>query len=370
MNASRPTVLCAGGDAEVLSALRFALSDAVELRCAANATAACAMLRVEGPFDVLVADERLCGRDGVPLLRHARDYWPDTARIALADASMTASDASSDVFERLPDRCEPDRLVKSVAAAAEHVREARADNVLMETTLTATVKTLADVLALAAPWAFRRAELARTCVTHALSKLRWPHRWIYECAAALSQIGCVGIPEDTLRRHTAQRALTSAEAQMLDETPDTAYRLIKEIPRMERIAEIVRYQMRDTPDDAPLEVVRGAQLLHAALTVVPYLLRGNPIRRGLEALRESPHHVDRSIIEALADFRVDATGLRAADVSDLVAGNVLGENVTTVKGQLLLSKGHELSWAAIYTLRRLKLARLINDPIYVQLNAV
>ena len=365
MTAPRPSVLCAGGDAGVLSAVALALKDNTDLRCAANATAACAMLRVEGPFDVLVADERLCAKDGMPLLRHARDYWPDTARIALADVSQPANDASIDVFERLPDRCEPERLVQSVAAAAEHVRETKADNRLMETTLAATVKTFADVLALAAPWAFRRAELARTCVTHALSKLRWPHRWVYECAAALSQIGCVGIPEETLRRQTAQRVLTSVEAQMLDETSDTAYRLVKEIPRMERVADIVRYQMRDAPDDAPLEVVRGAQLLHAALTVVPYLLRGNPIRRGLDALRESPHRVDRSIIEALADFRVDATSLRAADVSDLSAGHVLGENVTTVKGQLLLSKGHELSWAAVYTLRRLKLARLINDPIYV-----
>jgi len=104
--------------------------------------------------------------------------------------------------------------------------------------------------------------------------------------------------------------------------------------------------------------------------VVPYLLRGNPIRRGLEALRESPHPVERSIVEALADFRVDAVTLRAANVSDLSPGYVLGENVATVKGQLLLTKGHELSEAAVYTLRRLKLARLIDDPIYVQLSAV
>jgi hypothetical protein len=77
--------------------------------------------------------------------------------------------------------------------------------------LTASVKTLTEVLAMVAPWAFQRSAFAQSCVIHALPKLEWPDEWIYTIAASLSQIGCVGIPADIVQADAAQRKLSEEE---------------------------------------------------------------------------------------------------------------------------------------------------------------
>jgi response regulator RpfG family c-di-GMP phosphodiesterase len=373
MNESLPNILCVDDEPNLLSALRRTLEGDYTVRTAASGADAIAVMQAQGSFDLIISDMRMPGMDGATLLTYVREHWPDTMRILLtgyADTqSAMAAINSGEVFRFLTKPCPHDVLLRTVRLALARSHELKTERQLLETTVAATVKTLADILALASPMAFWRASLARSCVTHALAKLKWPQTWIYECAAALSQIGTIGVPEETLRRDTAQRALTAADARMLEELPDTAYRLLKEIPRLEKVAEIVRYQMREPPAGSSTEVVRGAQLLHAALTLVPYLLRGHPIRKGLDALRESSHRVDKTIVDALSDFRVDPGSSRASRIADLLPGWVLGENVSTVRGQLLLSKGHELTEAAIFTLRRLSAAHLIADPIYVQVNA-
>ncbi len=374
MSDAAPRVLCVDDEPNVLAALSRTLEPTYSVTCATNAPAAIALLKRDEPFEVVISDMRMPDMDGAAFLTYVREHWPETVRVLLTGHADTESAIAAvnggAIFRYLSKPCSEETLLTTMKRAVEKHHEARTERMLLETTLSATVKTLADILSLSSPWAFRRASLARSCVSHALSRLKWPLTWIYECAAALSQIGCIGVPEETLRRETAQRALTASEARMMEEQPETAYRLLRDIPRLDLVAEIVRYQMRAPPDDAALEVKRGSQLLHAALTVGPYLMRGNPMRKGLEALRESPHTVDRAIFEALADFRIDPGSVRAANIADLIPGWVLGENVSTTRGQLLLSKGHELSEAAIYTLRRLKNARMIVDPIYVQMHAV
>ncbi|MBS1204419.1 MAG: response regulator [Proteobacteria bacterium] len=65
--------------------------------------------------------------------------------------------------------------------------------------------------------------------------------------------------------------------KLLHEHPDVAGRLVAPIPRLELVAAIIRHQAKEAPADAPLEVVRGAQLLRPANAVEePIRVRGLP----------------------------------------------------------------------------------------------
>jgi hypothetical protein len=120
-----------------------------------------------------------------------------------------------------------------------------AEKELLATTLTASVKTLTEVLAMVAPWAFQRSAFAQSCVNHALPKLEWPDEWIYTIAASLSQIGCVGIPADIVQADAAQRKLTDEEKKLLLGHPEVAGRLVENIPRLELVAGIIRHQAKE-----------------------------------------------------------------------------------------------------------------------------
>jgi len=370
MSDSLPTVLCVDDDPNLLAALERVLFDQFEVTTATSGASALKMLEQDGAVNVVISDMRMPHMNGAEFLAAVRERWNDTVRILLTGQSDTESAIAAinngAIYKYLRKPCSDEDLVRTLQQAAAHHRTVVAERKLLETTLSSTVKVLADVLALASPWAFRRAALARSCVSHALLRLKWPSPWIYQVAAALSQVGCIGVPEEILKRDATQRRLAPSDTELLAGHPETAYRLLSEIPRLDVVAEIVRYQAKAAPAGARPDVVRGAQLLRAALTVSLHLQRGNSIRVALDTLESIPQPIMQPIMVAIADFRMDASSVRSLMVADLRPGHVLVENVSTTKGQLLLSKGQELTEAAIYTLHRLKSASLVQEPICVR----
>jgi DNA-binding NtrC family response regulator len=146
------------------------------------------------PADVVVSDMRMPGMDGATFLAQAREQAPDAVRILLTgqadvESSIAAINRGA-IFRYLCKPCPSDVLIAALDDAVRHYNRMRAERELLETTLTAAVNTLTEVLAMVAPWAFQRATFAHSAVQHALSRLDWSDGWIYSIAAALSQLGC------------------------------------------------------------------------------------------------------------------------------------------------------------------------------------
>jgi len=364
-----PRVLCVDDEPNLLAALQRSLDENYAVTTATSAALGLDVLQSQGPFAIVISDMRMPEMDGATFLTQVRERWPGTVRILLTGQADTESAIAAinggAIFRFLCKPCPQTTLHAALEQAMQQNRTAEIEHALLETTLAATVKVLAEVLSISAPWAFKRASFARACVRHALVKLQWPDAWMYEVAAALSQIGAIGIPDESVRRDIAQRPLTPAEMRLMAEHPETAYRLVKEIPRLERVAEIIRYQAIAPPFGASPEVARGAELLRAALVLSKDAMRGRYAPRPAEGLRISLPSIAPGIVAALADFRDAAGKMHAAMIAELLPGWVAAEDVCTVKGRLLLSKGHELTEVAIIALRRLNAGRLILEPIYV-----
>lgn len=365
-----PRVLCVDDEPNLLAAMERTLHGRFDVVVANGGEAGLDAIQWGEPFAVVVSDMRMPGMDGATFLAHARDQAPDAVRILLTgQADIQSSIAAINrgaIFRYLCKPCPSETLISTLDEAVRQYDRTRAERALLETTLTAAVNTLTEVLAMVAPWAFQRATFAHSAVQHALSRLDWSDAWIYSIAAALSQLGCVGIPPELMQADAARRKLGADEKKLLDEHPEVASRLVAAIPRLELTAEIIRYQSSNPPPEAPLEVIRGAPLLRAALELERDWSQTKAMRSPRVVLSTVQPTVPDYIVKALADFRSEVNHHRAARVRDLMPGWVVDEDVRCNNGLMVLSRGHELTDTAIAALSRLLAAQAISEPIRVR----
>ncbi len=364
-----PRLLCVDDEPNVLAAMERNLFGEFEVVTANGGEAGLEAIRWQAPFAVVMSDMRMPGMDGATFLAKVREASPDSVRLLLTgQADLESSIAAINkgaIFRYLCKPCPKDELTAILHEAVNQYRLQRAEKELLETTVSASVQTLTEVLAMVAPWAFQRAAFAQSCVRHALPKLEWPDPWIYNLAASLSQIGCVGIPADVVQADAAQRVLDPDQKEMLRSHPEVACRLVARIPRMEHVARIILFQNSQAPADEALEVVRGSQLLRAALILERHATRDKGLERPWEILREARPAFPDYIVKALSGLRAGTAGKRAARVSELVSGWVVEEDIRTTNGLMVLTKGHELTETAIAALQRLLAAHAICEPIRV-----
>lgn len=355
-----PRVLCVDDEPHLLAALERTLFDQYELVTATSAGDALTVLKHEPPFAVVVSDMRMPGVNGADFLAEVRRQYPAVSRILLTGYADTESAIAAvnrgAIFRYLSKPCPREQLIEAIDAGVALHRRHEIERQLLSTTLAGVVKLLSELLAMAAPQAFQRASFLQACVRHALPKLGWSEPWRYEMAAALSQIGCIGIPE--------------GEADPLSENAEhaeTAWRLLSPIPRLESIALMLRYQTSVAPEDVGSEVMQGATLLRAALhlqTLAPHKIDAAEVLRRLRMARPA---LPGSIVEALADFRGAWSEQRLERVDKLQLGSVLDQDVRTKTGMLVLSSGHELTQAAVLALQRLLSTDAIEHTVRVRL---
>lgn len=367
---SLPRVLCVDDEPNVLAAIERNLFDIFEVVTAPSGDAGLDAIRSGEPFAVILSDMRMPGMDGATFLSRAREVSPDSVRILLTgqadvESSIAAINKGA-IFRYLCKPCPKEDLIATLNDGVRQYRLVCAEKELLATTLSASVKTLTEILAMVAPWAFQRAAFAQSCVRHALPKLGWHDEWIYTLAASLSQIGCVGIPADIVQADAAQRKLTVDEEKLLHGHPEVAGRLVEQIPRLELVAAIIRHQAKEAPADAPSEVIRGAQLLRAALELERHAARGWSLERPWEILRAARPALPENIIKVLSDFRSNVAGVRSARIKELMPGWVVDEDIRTTNGLMVLTKGHELTDTAISALQRLLDANAVVEPIRVR----
>ncbi|WP_368564265.1 response regulator [Pseudoxanthomonas sp. UTMC 1351] len=365
-----PRILCVDDEPNLLAALERNLFDQFDVTTANGGEAGLAAMAEGAPFDVIVSDMRMPGMDGAAFLALARERAPDTVRILLtgqADAeSAIAAINQGAIFRFLSKPCPTEELVATLQQAVELHRRTLLERELLSTTLASTIKMLSEVLSMVAPWAFQRSAMLQTCVRHATQKLAWPNRWEVQAAAALSHIGCVSVPGDVIQRDLADGELSDDERKLVDAHPEVAHRLLTAIPRLEAVAEMVRYQARPAPADASADVARGAQLLRASQYLIRCLARKQPMAQAIQGLKTLNPAVSYEIVEALGDLRLSVdSGTRKARVRELIPGWRIEQDVVTKRGMMLLAQGSELSVTAIVALRNLHATGAISEPLLV-----
>ncbi len=377
----KPRVLCVDDEPNILHGLRRHLRKEYEVATAVGGEEGLEILEKEGPFEVVVSDQRMPGMDGVTFLRRVREVSPRTIRIMLTgqadlrDAAAAVNEGS--VFRFLTKPVLPEVLLEAVAAAVRQHELERAEKELLEETLAGSIRVLTEILSIVSPTAFSRVTSVHAFVQHLGERFGFPSPWQLDVAGRLALLGCVTIPGDVLERWLAGQDLDPEERDLVEGAPRTAAELIAKIPRLGDVAAILGAQAEPPPPGTPGDpgalspVALGGQILRTAVAFDLEILRGKPRRQALDELRARPGEYLPDLVEALSDAALpgERMVLRTVHADELAMGMVLDQDLRARNGLVLLRQGQEITFAVLERLRAFARGVGIEEPVRVKVAA-
>jgi response regulator RpfG family c-di-GMP phosphodiesterase len=372
-------VLCVDDDTNILAAYHRQMRNHFELETATSAADALKVLQTKGPFAVIVSDMRMPGMDGIQFLTRAKAIAPDTVRIMLTGfvEQRTAINAINEgsIFRFLTKPCATETLTQAVSAGIAQHRLVTAEKELLGQTLRGSIRLLIDVLALVNPAAFGRTARIRQVVKQLVQALNLEHTWEFDIAAMLALIGCVTLPAEVMERIRHGETLTPEETQLWAAHPTVGHDLIARIPRLEAVAEMIRYQdcafdgsgsavgARKRGTDIPL----GARLLKVALDHDALKSTRSTSVEAVRDMQQRSQLYDPQLLAAMRGIAEAEEALEIRDVSaaDLTDHMVLADDVLSRTGMLILSRGQEVTHHLRERLRNYARRAAIREPIRV-----
>ena len=378
-------ILCVDDDSHILSAYQRNLRKQFMIDTALGGGQGLAAMANQGPYAVVVADMQMPGMNGVQFLTKAEELAPETVRIMLTGNAdqKTAADAVNQghVFRFLTKPCSPEQLALTLTAGLKQYKLITAERELLENTLNGSVKLLTDILSMTDPQSFGQAQTLRDYMRTYLRPLKLESTWEFELAAMLSSIGLVSVPSPVLYKARSGLSLTGPEKDMLGRVPETGAKLLANIPRLESVARIVRYQNKrydgsGFPSDAIAgdEIPIGSRILKVLSDLLRIETRGTPRFKALEQMQEQTGCYDPRVLDAtFACFDVylqATTEVKAASATismkELRVNHVLSADLFTSDGILIVSAGAEITQMILEKIHNFEELSGIREPIFVR----
>ena len=380
-------ILFVDDDKNLLAACERNLRRQFNLLTAEGGEAGLARIAKDGPFAVVVADRQMPGMDGIEFLSRVRQQWPDTIRLMLTgNADLEAAIRvvnEGNIFRFLTKPCPQEMLGKALDDALAQARLVQAEKELLSKTLSGSVKLFTDILSIVDATSFGRAQRLRDLIASATDRLQVADAWEIHLAVMLAPIGSITVPPETLVKARAGQVLSKAEELMMSRLPEIAARLLSNIPRLEGVSRIVRYQHKHfdgsgfPPDSITGESIpMGARLLKILTDMVQLQEAGHSRVQALAEMKQRLGWYDPTLLASVTKaFGVGDQAARDVDrptisvtVKELTSGMVLRSDVETKDGTLILSAGHELNEMALEIIRNFDNLSGLKMPIFVEAN--
>jgi len=313
-------------------------------------------LQENGPFAVIVSDMRMPELNGIQFLVKASVICPDAVRMMLTgnadlETAMHAVNEGN-IFRFLTKPCQKETMEWALADGIKQYRLVMAERDLLENTLKGSVQVLTNILELVNPIAFSRTSRIQNYVSQICKRLNVVDIWQYELAAMLSQIGCVAVPSDTLSKVYAGADLTEKELQMFRDHPQLGKQLLSNIPRLEKVSEMVSGQLTGiqstSPDSDTIPSdpgLLGAEILRIAMDFDSLVSRGKSATQAFGEMRSGNRGYHSAVLQTLHEVNVAEVEMQSkvVNIRDLNDSMVLAENIQTQNGALLAAKDQKVS---------------------------
>ena len=365
-------ILLVDDDSNILDAYRRSLSKEFLMETAEGGKEALALATEKGPYAVVISDMRMPGMDGIQLLSHIKTIAPDTIRVMLTgnadmDTAINAINEGS-IFRFLMKPCNKEAMARALTAALVQYRLVTAEKQLLEQTLGGTLQVLTQVLSLVNPAAFGRAERARRYIHHIVTSMKLGNPWQYEVAAMLSQLGCVTLAPETIEAVYRGETLPADEQAQYDAHPSVAYTLLSKIPRLEPIAWMIEQQNRYVPteEDSKVPDIRlGAEILRLVLAYEAMIHKGDSRTEAAHTLAMQNKSFSPEFFRTLVtlDPNAEEGETRKCQIEDLSPGMIIQEEVRSLAGTLVVSKGQEVTPTVIFKLKNLLARNAITNHL-------
>jgi response regulator RpfG family c-di-GMP phosphodiesterase len=371
-------ILLVDDEQNILASLKRQLRKAFNITTALGPEKGLEAVKDDGPFAVIMSDLRMPVMDGIQFLSKTRELAPDTVRMMLtgnADLQNAMKAVNEgNIYRFLTKPCSPDNLTQVLNQGVEQYRLVKAEKELLEKTLKGSIKMLTELLAMLNPEAFGRAAPFKRYVHSIAEHLAASNIWEIETAAMLSQIGCVTLPEETIQKLYTGRDLNKDDLRLFMSHPKVASDLLAHIPRMENVAEMILYQNKlfeggGLPaDDRKGETIPlGGRILKVVADFDLLETRGHSKPKAIKQMRKREGWYDLNVLDALESILgVEAKFVfKDLELIELRRGMIFAQDVTSVKGQLLVSRGQEVSSVMIERLVNYSTTTSIAQPIRV-----
>jgi len=385
---SNRRVLFVDDDPGILDAHRRNYRKKFECGVALGPEEALPLLSGEEPYAVIVSDMRMPGMSGVEFLEKAREASPETVRMMLTGNidQATATDAINrgSVYRFLTKPCPAETLELSIEDGLRQYALVTAEKQLLEKTLAGSVKVLIDILSLVEPQSFGTGQRLRDLIRLFLKGRRVADGWALEIAALLGQLGAVTVPASVSEKARKGAPLGQAEKDMLSRVPGIGHELLSNIPRLEGVAEIVRYQRKNydgsgIPADAVAgeAIPYGSRLLRVLGEFAALEARGVGRVEAFAALRREPGIYDPRLVAAVQEaFLGDLGGAGAAAapsatrrevrLAQLENGQRLVSNIMTPDGLVVVAAGSEVTPVLLERIGNFARIQRLVEPVLVE----
>ncbi|MEO0971462.1 MAG: HD domain-containing phosphohydrolase [Pseudomonadota bacterium] len=342
-------VLLVDDEPRLLASLKRGLHGVCSVVTAEGGDAALEVLASQEDIGVIVSDMRMPKMDGIELLTRVRREYPHVVRLMLTgnEDQHTAKRAVNEgaVYRFLNKPCERQDVEEALRGAFEQYRLQRVERQVLEDTLGASVKVMADILALARPSTFGTVGNTVALAMGVGEELGGVERWVLDAAANLSGLGYLTLEPSLLEKLERGKELEPSELASYDQHAEVAAQMLAPIPRMEPVAETLRHLERSVETDAEA-IPLTARILRVVRDYERRVRQGAGMEAAIASLREAQGCYDPSVIDALERCAAKVRGqpvLRRVAPDRLVEGMVIAEDICTADGVLLVRKGRPVS---------------------------
>jgi response regulator RpfG family c-di-GMP phosphodiesterase len=363
--ASAPKVLLVDDERNVLEGLSMHLRRHYVVLTASSGAEGLEKLSTDNSVAVVVSDMRMPGMDGAAFLTRARQVAPAAVRILLTgQADVTSAIAAingGQIFRFLTKPTAPPDFLRVVVAANEQYRLIQSEKVLLEQTLSGSLRAITQILALTSPQLFGRATRIRQTVTALMHKLSIPACWQIDVAAMLLPMAQISLPPETAEKVCRAAALTAEERKMVSRLPELSDQLLAHIPRLETVRVMLANAQEPfhpanciEPGSEASLVIRGAMLIKAAAAFDALQQSGLPIGDVIGTMLAEPVRFDEATVLALKELygeSEDTRRIQEVSILGLRAGMIFADDVVSRTGMLLVARGFEVTPMALERLR-------------------
>jgi len=272
-------------------------------------------------------------------------------------------------------------MSQALEKATEQYRLITAERELLEGTLNGSVKLLMDMLSMVAPEAFGKTVALQEMADKLPKTMPLKDTWNLKLAVMLSNIAYVTLPPETLAKTCTNETLTLQEKDMVTRLPEVGKKLISNIPRLERVAEIVLYQQKrfnggGFPADnrAGEDIPQESRILKVLTDLELHKSQGRDYGQALKSMAAENGVYDPVVLKALASMLANDDGVLQKNttvettLNGLRVGNVLLSNIETVGGKVLFVAGRKITETILQRLLNYHQITKIKEPILIAIN--
>lgn len=353
-------VLFVDDEANVLNAYKRNLRKYFDVCTALSGADALDQLAQRKDIAVIISDMQMPSMNGIEFLQEAQKVSKNSVRLMLTGNAdqKTAIDAinQGDIFRFINKPCSPAEMLEILKLALKQYQLVMAEQELLKTTLKSSIEALIETLSLACPEMFGSVSRIKRHVVNCVKTMGAHNLWMYESMAMLSQLGYISLPRDIIDKLQMGQPLDEDQQAIFVKHSDVGYKLVSKIPRLDDIAQAIRYQNKGydgsgfpeggiAGNDLPI----GSRILKVATDYERFEQLSGSAESALAHIHEHLELYDPRIFKFFVKSLGDAQQLVLEHVGlmGLKPGMVFAEDVMTDQELLLVSKGQEVTECVI-----------------------